>query len=292
VVYLSTVHAAPPLQKKLKATLTGYHYDFQGTRNSKDNSYGFQDVTLNMQLATVTYDIEPTLTLMLMGMNLENYAETYFPAANFLSKDRTSGTGDTVISAIKTYIPSATFLVIADAGVSVPTGSITKKNPADPTGNLNYAYNMQLGSGTYDALVGITPLYFTPSFHFGSRLAATLRSGGLNSEGYRLGNQYKVDAWVDYPTSTGLTPRLVGYYKHKAPIVGQDRTFGRIPLTRFYHEDQINWDVSAAVKYSKAFGAVALNAEAGVPVLQGSKNFDDVKVETQVYGSVGVTGSF
>jgi hypothetical protein len=285
--------AAPAPAPKLKASLTSYYYDFEGTQGQKKNLYSFKDLNLAMQIATVSYDVSPKLTLLVMGTRLENYAETKLGPifGGGLYKDRTSGSGDTLVSAMTTYVPSATFILVADAGVSIPTGSIKEKNKNDPTGKANYPYNMQLGSGTYDTVIGVTPLYFSAHYHLGGRLAATLRNG-YNSEEYRLGHQYKADAWIDYPTSLGITPRLVGYYKEKDSIAGEDKSLGRNVLTEFYYHDQINWEVAAAVKYTKAFGAVALNAEVGLPVVQNSVNVDDVVVETQYYGSLGITGTF
>jgi hypothetical protein len=285
-----------PSAPKLKATLTSYYYEFEGTKADKHDLYSFSNSNLNMQLATVQYEFTPKLTMMVMASRLDNYVETNLFGNRY--KDRTEGAGDTLVSAVSSYAPSASFLVVGDLGVSVPTGSINEKNKADPTGESTLAYNMQLGSGTYDTVVGVTPMYFTPDYQLGGRLSATLRNG-YNSEGYRLGNLYKGEFWADYPTSLGLTPRLTGYYKHKDSIVGEDKRLGRYKggvfkdLTEFYYHNQVNWEVSAALKYSKELTkAVAVTAEVGKPLLQDMSNYDDVVVGTEYYGNIGVTGQF
>ncbi len=226
---------------------------------------------------------------MVMGSHLNNYVETELGGK--LYKDRTKGFGDTAIAAIHPIALSANLITIYDIGVSLPTGSINMKNQNAP--QRNYAYNMQLGSGTYDALLGATALYIQPVYQIGGRGSATLRTGE-NSNEYRLGNLYRADAWIDAPVGYGLTPRLVGYYKWKDAINGMDKSIGRNPYTEFYHHAQINWDVSAALKYTNSLGtkSVALNAEVGAPIAQGSRNVDNVTVSTDYYANLGLTGTF
>src|SRR4051812_9985219 len=101
---LSTQQQAPAAVPKLKASLTTYYYDFEGAKGAKNSSYSFKDLTLGMQLATLTYEVSPTLNLMVMGTHLDNYAETYMFGK--LYKDRVTGTGDTLVSLMKTFVPS------------------------------------------------------------------------------------------------------------------------------------------------------------------------------------------
>lgn len=95
------------------------------------------------------------------------------------------------------------------------------------------------------------------------------------------------------PVGLGFSPRLVGYYKVKTAINGQDKTLGHTELTEYYHHDQRNWDVSAALKFEKAvLRNVTVLAEAGKPIYQDSLNSDQVVVSTNYYGTVGVSGTF
>lgn len=151
---------------------------------------------------------------------------------------------------------------------------------------------MQNGSGTFDTVTALTALSFQGPLQLGSHLTGIFRNG-KNSNGYRLGDLYRADVWADYQTKIGVTPRLVGYYKHKNAISGQDLSYeARNPFNEFYYHDQINWDLSAALKYSQNVGAVALAVEAGVPVAQGMTNYDGAVVSTEYYGNLSVSGSF
>jgi hypothetical protein len=279
---------APAAKKKWKASVTSSYYSFGGTKAASNNLYSFGDTTLFMQLMSVQYQVSPDWTLLVLGTHMENYVETNMFGMTF--RDKTVGFGDVLVDLIRPLYLGSSFMLFGDIGLSLPTGSIQKKNASNPA--LNYAYNMQPGSGTWDAQAGLTGLYLQPIFQAGAHLSTFQRSG-RNENGYRLGALYKADAWLDVPVGWGLVPRVVGYYKHKNAIDGQDKTLGRTALTEFYHHDQRNWDVSAALKLEKTLmGGVTLLAEAGRPLYQDSLNSDGVVVSTNYYGSLAVSGVF
>lgn len=284
---------SPATGSKWKATASTHYYSFEGTKAAigGDNGgelYSFGDTTLAMQMLSLQYQISPSWTLMVLGTHMNNYVETNMLGMTF--RDKTMGFGDVLVDVIHPLYMGSSFMLFGDVGVSIPTGSIQKKNPSNPA--ANYAYNMQLGSGTVDGQAGLTGLHLNPYFQTGAHFS-TFQRTGRNENGYRLGALYKADAWFDAPVGWGFTPRIVGYYKHKTAIDGQDKSFGRSKWTEFYHHDQRNWDVSAAVKFEKAvMGNVTLMAEAGRPIYQDSLNSDAVVVSTNYYGTVGVSGTF
>lgn len=98
-----------------------------------------------------------------------------------------------------------------NAGMSLPTGSIKEKDAiltpmnARPTVRLPYA--MQLGSGTYDFLPGIT--YSGTSHHWGwgAQYAGVIRLGD-NSAGYTLGDKHQISAWGSYLIAPAVSASL------------------------------------------------------------------------------------
>ncbi len=282
--------SAPP---KIKATYTSYYYDFDGTKGSANNLYNFGHASLSMQLLSLEYQATPTWTLMAIGTYLVDEVETYYrplPTLAFKSDDITRGFGDTVVSAVHPFYFNGPFMAIVDFGASLPTGSIDEKNKALLT--RNYAYNFQNGSGTYDGIIGLTSLWLKPSYQLGSRLSADIRTGQTN-DGYRLGNLYKLDAWLDYPLAAGFIPRLVGYYKHKDAILGADSTEPRDANTEVYYHPEIDWQVAASLKYQHSFGnSFSLGGEFGVPLAQDCQNSDDVIVSTNYFADIFVSGRF
>lgn len=283
--------AAAAATPKWKTSFNSYYYQFDGTRESNRADYTFGDTNLKMQLMGLQYQLDNGWSLIATAQYYENTVDTRFLGTWY--HDTSKGIADTFFTAVKPYMLTSSLMLMPDIGFSVPTGSIKIKNANDATRTLNYAYNMQMGSGTYDGIIGATAIYLQPDYQIGSRLGTIIRTGDKNSEGYRLGNQYRLDAWVDVPTKVGITPRVVGYYKYKDAIEGQDKTYGRNGFVEFYHHSQINWDVSAALKYAYSFTTtVALNAEAGIPMAQDSQNYDNVVVSTQYFVNLGVTGQF
>ena len=66
---------------------------------------------------------------------------------------------------------------------------------------------MQLGSGTYDLLPGLTYLGEANKISWGAQTLATVRLG-RNENNYRFGNQYRVTTWGGYAVTDWLAPYL------------------------------------------------------------------------------------
>lgn len=297
----STAKAAEvaPAAPKWKANLMSYYYDIKGKKAADSGAYDFDKLNSRIDLMNLTYAISPDWTFSVLAQHYEFYTETLFPkagAANPVyakSNDRTEGMGDTYLTFITPITFKNSWLVIGDFGVSLPTGTIRNKSILPLLQDYDLAYNAQHGSGTYDALAGVTAMYMHPAFQFGSRVFADIRTG-KNPNDYSLGNLYKLDTWLDYPVSYGFTPRLTGYYRHKEAIKGFDKFRGYIPDDEFYRNAQKDWNVSAALKYQYQFtnSSFSIGAEAGVPFAQGSINVDNSDVTTNYYTSINMNGSF
>ncbi len=276
---------------KWKTNFTSYYYNFEGVKDQKNDLYGFGLTTLKMQMMSLQYQTESGWTLMGLAQYYETYVETKMYGITY--KDSSRGLADTLLAASKPMVMNGPFMLIGDLGVSLPTGSIHEMNPNSTVAGVHYPYNMQMGSGTVDSVWGLTSLYLEPSYQLGARASAVVRGDYKNDSGYHLGNLYRVDGWLDVPTRLGLTPRIVGYYKNKKGVVGADNTFGRNSFVEYYHHDQIDWNMSAALKYNYSYTPqLALTAEAGVPFYQGCQNYDNVVVYTRYYANLGFTGQF
>jgi len=86
------------------------------------------------------------------------------------------------------------------AGLSIPTGSIKGTNM---TGG-HMAYPMQLGSGTFDLLPGLTYLEEKDGWSWGAQVTSVIRLGE-NGEGYSLGNRFQATAWYSHKLSDMLS---------------------------------------------------------------------------------------
>ncbi len=85
-------------------------------------------------------------------------------------------------------------------GVSIPTGSIDSKNSSHPLAmrqGEQLPYSMQLGSGTFDPILGILYQQSASPYWWGADLTYTGRWYD-NDRDYRLGDEAKLDLYMMY----------------------------------------------------------------------------------------------
>ncbi len=270
-----------------RASTDRLHYNFNGSRPARNGLYSFEQVNFSTQLFNLSYTLSPTLSLSLTGTYNQVYAETYFGPN--LYKDKTSGFGDTTLKLHKSWMVGSGVL-LTDLGTMFPTGSIAEKNVNNP--RLNYPYNMQLGSGTQDFL--ISTMYLRPiQLHsLGALAVGTVRTG-QNNEGYRKGNELNLRTSYSYLYRPYLVPGIWLNYHHINRISGEDRTFGRLSATEFYHSPRSFWDVTPNLSGQHVLNKnLSLRGSVGAPILQHSKNVDDIQLYLKWFAQLGLQGSF
>ncbi|MBX2857764.1 MAG: transporter, partial [Cellvibrionaceae bacterium] len=118
------------------------------------------EMTMDMHMFGAMYAPSDKLTLMLMTNYLEKTMDHVTFNGNgeplgFFTTE-TDGIGDTSLSALINWADN----VHATVGVSLPTGSIEETGeiltPMGQTPTVRLPYPMQLGSGTYDVIIGLT----------------------------------------------------------------------------------------------------------------------------------------
>lgn len=300
---VQTAEVVVPAAPKWRLNYSQYFYSFQGERGAITNDYDFDKITSRMEFFNINYALPNNWSLNVLLQHYDNYIETLFPNYAKInpnlgrSNDRIKGFSDTYVTLIAPVSLGYPWVVTTDFGVSFPTGGIDYKAVNLPGfESYNLAYNAQLGSGTTDGLLGTTVLYLQPNYVIGARAFANIRTG-MTKFNYRLGNQYRVDGWFDYNFKNGLTPRLAGYYRYRDPVVGFDENRGQImadTADRYFYSQQINWDISAALRYQKSFykSKMAFVAEAGVPLAQENINIDNAFVRTLYYVNAGLNAAF
>ncbi|MEM0922863.1 MAG: transporter [Pseudomonadota bacterium] len=137
----------------------------------------------------------------------------------------TYGLGDSRLGALVRLYDDGVHHLHLNAAVSIPTGSIDEQdNVLAPNGArpvLRLPYAMQLGSGTFDLLPGMTYSGQSGSFGWGGQVQGTLRLG-RNSESYSLGDGVEATAWASYSPVPWISfsGRVLG--SHLGSIDGQD----------------------------------------------------------------------
>jgi len=175
------------------------------------------EMTTNMHMFGAMYAPRDELTLMMMA----NYIDRNMQHITFQGgagttrlgefETETKGWGDTKASALIRLYNDKTHHVHFNAGLSLPTGSIKEEDnvlaPNNTTPRLRLPYAMQLGSGTYDLLPGITYTGKQDRFGWGAQYSATLRLGE-NSQDYTLGNKHMMTAWASYLFTNAMSGSL------------------------------------------------------------------------------------
>lgn len=107
---------------------------------------------------------------------------------------KTDGIGDIKLSALYKIFENNGHQFHINAGISFPTGDTDERDDL-PTGpNQPLPYPMQLGSGTFDLMPGLTYLGQHHMWSWGAQVLGVIRLGE-NDEDYTLGNVLSSTVW-------------------------------------------------------------------------------------------------
>jgi hypothetical protein len=188
-------------------------------------------MTMDMHMLGLMY--APSDQVTLMGMI--NYLDKEMEHITFAGPTgtnrlgsfttRTKGLGDASISALIRLADDGQHRWHATIGVSLPTGNIDERGTiltpmnSQPTATLPYP--MQLGSGTYDVIGGLTYAGNASAWAWGAQWSSIIRLGE-NDEDYTLGDQHQLQAWMSYLVhpAISISGRLA--YLNRGNIDGAD----------------------------------------------------------------------
>ncbi len=166
------------------------------------------EMTMDMHMFGLMYAPTDWLTLMLMTSYIEKEMDhvTYMGPAGTTVLGRfttkSEGFGDTKLSGLIRLYDDGKHHFHLNAGISLPTGSITEDDeilaPTGATPSPNLPYPMQLGSGTFDLLPGITYTAASGRMGWGAQYSAVIRLEDENHEDYSLGDEHRLTAWGSY----------------------------------------------------------------------------------------------
>lgn len=129
---------------------------------------------------------------------------------NFTTNSK--GFGDTKVSGLFRLYQNSMHHIHLNAGLSLPTGSIDETDtvlaPNGMTPTLRLPYAMQLGTGTFDLLPGITYYGRHNDWTWGAQYNAEIRLENENSEGYAWGDKHSFTTWGAYGWSKNFSTSL------------------------------------------------------------------------------------
>ncbi len=191
------------------------------------------EMTMNMHMLGMMYAPSDRVTLMAMLNYLDSDMDhvTYMGGmgtnvvGNFTTE--TSGLGDGSVSALIGFMEQPNHRIHGTVGVSLPLGSVTERDdiltPMGGRPTVRLPYPMQLGSGTWDPIVGVTYSGNGEKFAWGGQWRSTFRVSD-NDESWRLGDEHRLTGWLSYSPTHALSFSVRGEYRDWAKISGIDPT--------------------------------------------------------------------
>ncbi len=176
-------------------------------------------MSMNMHMLGLMYAPTDTTTAMVMLPYLEKDMDMLMKSGMKMSMD-SKGVGDLKVGALHNILSQDGQKVHLNLVMSLPTGSIDEENDS----GVVLPYAMQLGSGTYDLLPGITYTAQKEDFSYGAQAQATLRLGE-NDRDYTLGNRVKVQSWLQMPVHQHVSVSVRLAYEDWQTIEGSDSSF-------------------------------------------------------------------
>jgi hypothetical protein len=266
-------------------------------------------MTMDMFMFMGMYGVTDRLTLM----GMLNYANMDMPmlmdmgnqpgqwnmgyhSVSGVAPMNTGGLGDTEVDAIYTIHDSELGHLLGTLGLSIPTGSTTKK--IDMMGwAFRAPYDMQLGSGTVDLKPALTYMWTTDDglWNLGGQASGIVHMG--TNHGWAYGNSFKFSTWGQRAFGDATTwIRLA--FTDTAKIRGEDPKISCLNMSCDPNNvwmwaptpdaDPNNYGgqiLNAFVGASYQYNAFSIGVEGGVPAYQNLNGL-------QLQNSWQITGGF
>ncbi len=254
-----------------------------------------EKMTMDMHMFGAMYGYSDDVTVMAMIPYIEKDM-TIVNRIGARFKTSSSGFGDLKLTALyKLYDKVASSKPVRDSekvhlnlGLSLPTGSTNERDDTPMVANQKLPYPMQLGSGTYDPILGITYVRHLNDWSWGGQAAATFRTGE-NDENYRLGHEYNMTAWgaKKLNNTVSISARLDG--KKWSDIEGADADLNPMmtPTARTDLRGGERIDALVGLNFIAPEGAMKsqrLALEVGMPIYQ---DLDGPQLETDMRFMLG-----
>lgn len=214
--------------------------NFAGTKKVSDD-YIFSnylmspvDMKMDMHMLMLMYGISGKLSAMLMAdyrlmhMNMNMYSTSGHnhggsseTSTSLKHEMKTSGIGDVKLYALYKLLTAEHTSLTASMGINLPVGSITIDDDGMYNGQ-HLPYMMQLGSGSYDLLPGITVLSKHKRISYSAQLLATIRPVD-NTLDYHYGNEFLVNVWGAYQFHKVISASLRTEGISSSAIEGKDK---------------------------------------------------------------------
>lgn len=183
---------------------------------------------MHMHMLGFMYGYNDSITLM--GMINYNEKDMTNNTYNMMGTTKvgkfsahTGGFGDSSISTL-IRLSNDNINSHISVGISLPTGSTTEEITAlMPSGAykvIRAPYGMQLGTGTYDVLLGYTLSQTNKKFSWGAQIK--YKSALDKHNGWHFGDKLEATSWISYLLNEKLSTAIRMYAVNEGRIDGHD----------------------------------------------------------------------
>ena len=196
--------------------------------SASDNSGTYMnspvEMRMDMHMLGAMYAPNNNLTLMLMTNYVEKeMKQERMPMSGSSRFDvNSSGIGDVRISGLIKILQDNHQDTILGIGLSIPTGSIDKRDVTPASSNARLGYAMQNGTGTLDPFIFLNNVNNLGKFKIGEQILFKTNFSKHNSKGYHYGNLIDLKTWISYRCLKNLSTSLKINYKYQEKMFGSD----------------------------------------------------------------------
>ena len=179
---------------------------------------------MDMHMFGAMYAPSNKFTLMIMTSYLEKeMKQQRMPMAGSSRFDvNSSGMGDTRITGLVNLYHKKSFKTHLGLGISLPTGSIDKRDNTPASQNARLGYSMQNGSGTYDTFFFINNINSFGRFKVGEQFLVKINASGKNSKNYNYGDNFDTTFWSSFRWINNLSTSIKINYNYQKTMEGSD----------------------------------------------------------------------
>lgn len=190
-------------------------------------AYGFAATPVDMDMEMHVFGLmgAPTdwLTALVMLPYVQN-AMDHRTGMGGTFRTRSRGIGDLKLGSMWRLYEDDMHHLHLNFGISFPTGGIRARDTAlTPMGSadITLPFPMQIGSGTYDWLPGLTYFGHNNAVSWGAQATGTVRTG-RNSAGWAASNVANLTGWGALPITPWLSTSLRAEYKYWTDYRGDE----------------------------------------------------------------------
>lgn len=185
--------------------------------------YGITSKITVMAMANYVVN-DMSMTMSMYGMKNMNMGSMNMTSMNstMTMTDNSKGFSDTKLYVLYKLIQKNNHEILVSNGINLPTGSISLYGTT-PTGqDQRKSYSMQLGTGTYAWLPGLTYTGNVNHMSWGAQATGIINIG-VNRHNYCYGNTANATAWIAYKWNNWLSNSIRIEGNASAKMYGFDK---------------------------------------------------------------------